>query len=52
MFYEVQEFINLILSGQKESGTNSLSVSLATMEIMDEVRKQIGLVDPTDIAKG
>jgi predicted dehydrogenase len=48
MFYEVQEFIHLIRSGTKESSANSHTNSLNTMEIMDETRRQIGLVYPAD----
>ncbi|UOY91744.1 Gfo/Idh/MocA family oxidoreductase [Ectobacillus sp. JY-23] len=48
MSYETQEFINLIKSGKLESTTNSYAHSLAVMEIMDEVRKQVGIVFPSD----
>lgn len=48
MMYEVQEFISLIKEGRIESATNSFENSQITMEIMDEVRKQIGLVFPAD----
>lgn len=48
MFHEIEEFIGLIRSGQRESAINSHAVSLATMRIMDEARAQIGLVYPAD----
>ncbi|TMV49659.1 Gfo/Idh/MocA family oxidoreductase [Paenibacillus mesophilus] len=48
MVYEIKEFINLIKSGQPESSVNSLEHSLWTMEIMDEARRQMGLVYPAD----
>lgn len=48
MFYEVDEFIDLIESGKKESLINSLAHSLQVMEIVDECRKQIGVVFPAD----
>lgn len=48
MFYEAQEFIELIQAGQLESSTNSHANSLAVMEIIDEARKQIGVVFPSD----
>lgn len=48
MYYEVQEFINLIKGNKRESEINSHRNSLKTMEIMDEARKQIGLVYPAD----
>jgi len=40
-YYEIAEFINIIQSGKKESTTNSHQHSLWTMEIMDEVRRQV-----------
>jgi scyllo-inositol 2-dehydrogenase (NADP+) len=50
MYYEVQEFIQLIQNGVTESVVNSRANSRMTMEIMDETRKQIGLVYPADRA--
>jgi predicted dehydrogenase len=50
MYYEVAEFIQLIQSGVKESAMNSYSHSRLTMKLMDEARKQIGLVYPADQA--
>jgi len=49
MYYEIEEFIGLIEAGKTESRINSFENSLITMEIMDEARKQIGLVFPADI---
>lgn len=48
MCYEIEEFINIIQNGEKESKINSLEFSKNVMEIMDEIRKQIGLVYPAD----
>jgi predicted dehydrogenase len=48
MYYEAKEFIELIRAGRTESTVNSFENSLTTMEIMDEARKQIGLVYPAD----
>jgi predicted dehydrogenase len=48
MFYEVQEFIHLIQSGAKESSANTHANSLRVMEIIDETRRQSGLVYPAD----
>lgn len=48
MFYEVQEFIDLLKRGSLESSVNSHAVSLATSEMMDEARRQIGLRFPSD----
>ena len=47
-YYEVAEFINLIEHGKLESDINSHAVSLATIEVIDEVRKQLGVVFPAD----
>jgi len=47
-YYEVAEFINLVLAGKQESGINSLENSLITLEIIDEVRRQLGVVYPAD----
>lgn len=47
-FYEIKEFIDLIESGRFESEINSHEHSLLTMEIMDEVRRQLGVVYPAD----
>jgi predicted dehydrogenase len=48
MMYEAKEFIELIQAGRTESTVNSLAKSLAVLEIMDEARRQIGLVYPAD----
>jgi Predicted dehydrogenases and related proteins len=47
-YYEVAEFINLIQSDRKESDNNSLGNSLITIEIIDEIRRQLGIVFPAD----
>ena len=47
-YYEVAEFIHLIEQGKIESEINSHAVSLATIEVIDEVRKQLGVVFPAD----
>jgi predicted dehydrogenase len=49
MFYEVREFIELVKSGRLESTVNSYANSLATMEVIDEARRQIGLVFAADL---
>lgn len=48
MYYEAKEFMDLVKNGELESKVNSHANSLAVMEIMDEARKQIGLVFPAD----
>ena len=47
-YYEVAEFIDLVLSGRRESAINSHENSLITLEIIDEVRRQLGIVYPAD----
>ena len=47
-YYEIKEFIDLVQSGKLESSINSLDNSLTTMEIMDEIRRQLGVVYPAD----
>lgn len=46
--YEVAEFIDIVQSGRRESSINSLDNSLATMEILCEIRRQLGVVFPAD----
>ncbi|GIP22788.1 Gfo/Idh/MocA family protein [Paenibacillus sp. J22TS3] len=43
MYYEAREFIDLIISGERQSSINSHATSLMVAEIMEEVRRQIGL---------
>ncbi|NIK80401.1 putative dehydrogenase [Paenibacillus castaneae] len=50
MYYEAKEFVELVQAGRTESSVNSFEHSLMTMEIMDEARRQIGLVYPADSA--
>ncbi|HEX9025131.1 MAG TPA: Gfo/Idh/MocA family oxidoreductase [Clostridium sp.] len=49
MMYEVKEFIELINNNTLESKINSYENSLNTSKIMEEIRKQIGLVYPADL---
>ena len=48
MCYELKEFINIIKEGRKESKINSLENSRIVMNILDEGRKQVGIVFPSD----
>ena len=47
-YYELAEFINLIENQQSESVINSHTNSLITLEIIDEVRRQLGVSYPAD----
>ncbi|ASA25917.1 Gfo/Idh/MocA family protein [Paenibacillus donghaensis] len=49
MYYEIEEFINLLTSGQRESTVNSHANSMAVAEVMEEARAQIGLRFTTDL---
>ncbi|MCY8047109.1 Gfo/Idh/MocA family oxidoreductase [Bacillus haynesii] len=48
MFYETEEFINLIKLGRIESSLNTFERSIDTLAVMDEARKQIGIHFPAD----
>ncbi|WP_017437843.1 Gfo/Idh/MocA family protein [Saccharococcus caldoxylosilyticus] len=48
MYYEAKEFIELIRSGKRESEVNSHEHSLLTIALMEEARKQTGIVFPAD----
>ncbi|MDD4637677.1 MAG: Gfo/Idh/MocA family oxidoreductase [Bacteroidales bacterium] len=47
-YYEVAEFIDLIQSGRIESLINSHANSLITMQILDQIRHQLGVRYPAD----
>ncbi|KON88286.1 oxidoreductase [Sporosarcina globispora] len=49
MYYEAKEFISLVQAGKTESDINSYANSMITMEIIEEARRQIGVVYPADI---
>lgn len=48
MCYEIEEFIRCIKNGAVESEINSHSLSYKSMSVIDEVRKQTGIVYPAD----
>jgi predicted dehydrogenase len=48
MYYEVREFAELLRSGRRESDVNTYDVSLKVIEVMDEARRQTGIVYPAD----
>jgi predicted dehydrogenase len=47
-FYQIEEFVSLIERKESESKINSLDNSLAVIEIIEEIRRQIGVVYPAD----
>ncbi|HBL83911.1 MAG: hypothetical protein A2Y17_00350 [Clostridiales bacterium GWF2_38_85] len=47
MCYEIEEFINCLTTGGKPK-INSLRLSLNSIEIADEIRRQIGVIYPAD----
>jgi predicted dehydrogenase len=49
MYYEIQEFIDLLQCGQRESTINSISNSLMVAEVMEEARRQSGIKYPADV---
>lgn len=49
-YFEIAEFIDLIEQGKLELETNSHENSLITIEIIDEIRRQIGVVYPADVS--
>lgn len=48
MYYEVAEFIACIKEGKTESEQNSLKTSHTTAIVLEEARRQMGLVYPAD----
>ncbi|PNB53431.1 oxidoreductase, partial [Pseudomonas sp. GW456-E7] len=44
MFYEAEEFVTLIKENKQESEENTFERSLITAKIMEEARKQMGIV--------
>ncbi len=47
-YYELKEFINVIEAEKTESSINTHSNSLVTIEIIDEIRRQVGVRFPAD----
>ncbi|REB05557.1 gfo/Idh/MocA family oxidoreductase [Sporosarcina sp. BI001-red] len=48
MYYEMQEFVDLIEQGKTESDVNTYFNSYTTMKVADAIRKDIGLEFPND----
>lgn len=51
MRYEVEAFLHMIQEEDLETSMATLTYSQAAMELMDEARRQIGLVFPNDLNK-
>lgn len=49
MYYEAKEFIDLIKLGKTQSEINSLENSKIVVELMEQARKQIGVIYPADV---
>lgn len=47
-YFEIAEFINLIQAKKTKSEINSHEHSLVTIEIIDEIRRQLGVIYPAD----
>jgi predicted dehydrogenase len=47
-FYEIAHFIDLVEAGAVESPVNSHAGSVSVLEIVDEIRRQAGIVYPAD----
>ena len=48
MTYEIREFLRCVREGQTDSPLVSHAQTLSSMRVMDEIRRQIGLVYPAD----
>lgn len=47
-YYEIKEFIDLVLSGKHSSSMNSWDTTLDTIRVIDEIRRQLGVQFQTD----
>ena len=47
-YYELREFIDLLEQNRRESAVNSHANTVATLEVIDEIRRQTGVVFPAD----
>lgn len=47
-YHEMKEFLDLIETGKRQSDINSHANSLNTMLLLDEIRRQLGIVFPAD----
>jgi len=49
MYYEINNLVDLIKSNKTCSDLNTLGNSLSVMNVMDNMRNQIGLYYPADM---
>ena len=47
-YYEIKEFIDLVNQGKQQSEVNTWANSIATIEVIDEIRSQIGVITQFD----
>ena len=47
-YYEIKEFIDLVLEGKQYSSINTWDTSLDTLRVIDEIRHQVGVYFETD----
>lgn len=47
-YYEAKEFIDIATAGKAQSELNSWEASLHTLELTDEIRRQLGVAFPAD----
>ncbi len=48
-YYEIKEFIDLVIEGRHSSSINSWDNSLDTLRVIDEIRRQLGIEFKTDL---
>ena len=48
MLYQVQHFVELIEQSKLESPINSFQLSRDVMSVVDQARKKMGIIYPTD----
>ncbi|OLP64090.1 hypothetical protein BACPU_28370 [Bacillus pumilus] len=52
MFYEIEHFIKCIQEEKGQSPINTFALSVQTMSVMDEARRQMGIMYPADRKTG
>lgn len=51
MVYELQAFVDLVQAGRLESDINTHERMIAVLDVMDEARRQLGIVYPADAGR-